>query len=87
MKAPFVVRVGSRDLADRLEPLLRQRGAKALVETGPGDGVVVGLRDVDGPPRWLSPLATSDPAAILGFLERWGFIPRVGKPPAGAGPR
>ena len=76
MKVPFVVRVGSPDLADRLAPLLRERGAPAVVETAPGEGVAVGLRDVDGPPRWLAPLATSDPSAILRFLERWGFIPR-----------
>lgn len=76
MPAPFVVRVGSSDLAERLRPLLAQRGARALIETAPGDDVLVGLREVEGPPRWLSPLATSDPFVIVSFLERWGFIPR-----------
>lgn len=76
MGAPFVVRVASPELAERLRPLLQARNAPAVIETGPGEGVVVGLREVDGPPRWLSPLATSDPATIVAFLERWGFIPR-----------
>ena len=77
MGAPFVVRVGSPDLAARLGLLLQARNAPAVVETAPCAGALVGLRDVDGPPRWLSPLATSDVAGIVTFLERWGFIPRA----------
>ena len=75
-----MVRVGSPELAERLRPLLQARKAPAVVETAPCDGVVVGLRDVDGPPRWLSPLATDDVAGIVAFLERWGFLPRGGNP-------
>lgn len=97
MPVPFLLKVHSDDadlaaaIADALRERLKEREAKATVQTGPrglpGACVSAGVWDAEGAPRWLTPLPVeeaAEPAArkVLAFLESWGFIARPAAVPA-----
>lgn len=76
MKAPFVVRVPTQELARELAAQLAGAPARFEVQPSPEGDIHVGVSQADGPPKWVAILHAISARDVLSFLERWGFVAR-----------